>query len=91
MKEYREETVLKTFIGKGLMSSKITKEYFDNEIEEVCLELYLGTSDTVYISVPMNEKGSMYTLATAQELAAVINSFVTEIEAAKAGIENNNG
>lgn len=91
MGDYEEIEVMKTFIGKGLMSARITKDYYDKEIEEVGLELYLGQGDVIYLSVPIKDESRGFnTLETAQELAAVLNTFVAEIEAAKAGIDNNN-
>lgn len=91
MGDYEEETVLRTFIGNGLMSARITKDHYDGDVEEIGLELFLGSEGIVYLSVPVKEESRGFnTLETAQELAAVLNSFVTEIEAAKAGIANDN-
>lgn len=88
MKQYEEKEVLRTFIGKGLMSGRITRDYYDEKVGEVCLELYLGSGDIAYMSVPLDNEGSTYDLETAQELAAVLNTFVAEIVNAKLEMDN---
>lgn len=90
MSDFKEKELFKTFIGNDTLDcARISKTMYDGKTHDMTLELNIQGE---YIYMPVNfyegDTDRRSGIDTAKEFAAVLNTFVAEIEAEKEGIIN---